>query len=396
MKMKSGHNTGRATTATHDTTTQLHSRDQAKRRKKRQTSSSSSSSSSSTSSSDDDSSRGKNATLPAHTAAAVKLESKSKPYPSLGAPQGIIDLCDSEEESKQPLSIDLCDSDDDNQDDQDDDAALARQLQRKFDSEAASAAPVDFRALDAARRERAAARPRAPVDDDLLLAQRRSLRDSAARSAAQLKLRVVRVAHNEHSKPGRPLYQRFVQAWRRVPDKRLRLVYHATPERNIPSILRQGLDSRRRGSQHGQVGGVGEYFGKDVATSAPYGQGSRKMIVFAILIDRSGITSEGVAHKGEIVVNKKDHQLPLAVVVFHKQPVATLQPGSMMLPGMGGMLNGLNGRGVMPGVAAFSGQGKKLGGKRSGGNKRKSGGSSSSSSSSSNSSTCSSIWDELL
>ena len=44
--------------------------------------------------------------------------------------------------------------------------------------------------------------------------------------------------------------------------------------------------------------------GKDVIGALRQG-GSRK-IVFAILIDRSGITSEDQGHKGEIVVNKKD------------------------------------------------------------------------------------------
>ena len=260
----------------------------------------------------------------------------------------VIDLCDSDEETEQRLTIDLCDSEEEAEDDDaawgtaarpidaDDDAALARRLQRKLDSEAAAAEPVDFRALDAARRARAALRPRTAEAEDLLHAQRGSLRDAAARSAARLKLRVVAVDHNAASRPGKPQYERFVQAWRRVPDKRLRLVYHATADRNIPSILRNGLDSRRRGTAHGQAGGSGEYFGKDVITSAPYGKGSRKMIVFAILIDRSGITSEDRGHKGEIVVNKKDHQLPLAVVAFDKQPMGPAAIQALMPGNMGG------------------------------------------------------------
>ena len=181
----------------------------------------------------------------------------------------VIDLCDSEEETEQQLTIDLCDSEEEAEDDAawgtaarpidaDDDATLARRLQRKLDSEAAAAEPVDFRALDAARRARAALRPRTAEAEDLLHAQRGSLRDAAARSAARLKLRVVAVDHNAASRPGKPQYERFVQAWRRVPDKRLRLVYHATADRNIPSILRNGLDSRRRGTAHGQAGGSGE------------------------------------------------------------------------------------------------------------------------------------------
>ena len=303
----------------------------------------------------------------------------------------VIDLCDSDEETEQRLTIDLCDSEEEAEDDAawgtaarpidaDDDAALARRLQRKLDSEAAAAEPVDFRALDAARRARAALRPRTAEAEDLLHAQRGSLRDAAARSAARLKLRVVAVDHNAASRPGKPQYERFVQAWRRVPDKRLRLVYHATADRNIPSILRNGLDSRRRGTAHGQAGGSGEYFGKDVITSAPYGKGSRKMIVFAILIDRSGITSEDQGHKGEIVVNKKDHQLPLAVVAFDKQPMGpaamqALMPGNMggnvrvMVGGPGMMIGGVFGGmfggtapAPAPGPEPFSGAGRRLGG----------------------------------
>ena len=311
--------------------------------------------------------------------------------PPLKRARKVIDLCDSDEETEQQLTIDLCDSEQEAEDDAawgtaarpidaDDDAALARRLQRKLDSEARSAEPVDFRALDAARRARAALRPRTAEAEDLLHAQRGSLRDAAARSAARLKLRVVAVDHNAASRPGKPQYERFVQAWRRVPDKRLRLVYHATADRNIPSILRNGLDSRRRGTAHGQAGGSGEYFGKDVITSAPYGKGSRRMIVFAILIDRSGITSEDQGHKGEIVVNKKDHQLPLAVVAFDKQPMGpaamqALMPGNMggnvrvMVGGPGMMIGGVFGGmfggtapAPAPGPEPFSGAGRRLGG----------------------------------
>mmetsp|Transcript_25519 Transcript_25519/g.76921 ORF Transcript_25519/g.76921 Transcript_25519/m.76921 type:complete len:152 (+) Transcript_25519:1706-2161(+) len=120
---------------------------------------------------------------------------------------------------------------------------------------------------------------------------------------------------NEASRPGRPLYERFVAAWRRVPDKSMRLVYHATEEKNYAAILRDGLDPRRRGGKNGRMGGTGEYFGKTVRASAFYGdRGSRKMLIFALLVDRSGVVSEDRAHKGEICVDKIDHQLPIAVV----------------------------------------------------------------------------------
>ena len=95
--------------------------------------------------------------------------------------------------------------------------------------------------------------------------------------------------------------------------------------------------------------------------------------MFCILVDKSGITSEDRGHRGEIVVNKKDHQLPLAVVVFDRMPfnaVTAVLPGNMQLPGnlqqmlagLGGgantMLAGLGGATAVP----FAGPGRRLGG----------------------------------
>ena len=271
--------------------------------------------------------------------AAVPPEPRRPPAEDAPPPKRdrkVIDLCDSEEETEQQLTIDLCDSEEEAEDDAawgtaarpidaDDDVALARRLQRKLDSEAATAEPVDFRALDAARRARAALRPRTAEAEDLLHAQRGSLRDAAARSAARLKLRVVAVDHNAASRPGKPQYERFVQAWRRVPDKTMRLVYHATADENIPNILKNGLDPKRRGSANGQCGGPGEYFGKEISVSAQYARGgSTRLLVFCVLCDPSGITNPGVIHNslcpGELIVNKIAHQLPLAVVTFDKLP----------------------------------------------------------------------------
>ena len=163
-----------------------------------------------------------------------------------------------------------------------------------------------------------------------------------------------------------------------------------TSDANIASICRSGLDSKRRGKAHGQVGGAGEYFGKSVEVSAPYSHGSKRMIVFAILMDRSGITSQdqarhthhpvartvpGVAcmvripqgHMGEIVINKADHQLPMAVLTFDRVPVAQLGAGlaTAGLFGQGtGVLNGPQTRSPSAtNVVPFSGRGRTLGGR---------------------------------
>ena len=50
-----------------------------------------------------------------------------------------------------------------------------------------------------------------------------------------------------------------------------------------------------------------------------YTHGSKKMLVFAVLLDRSGLT---VDNEMMTVVHKKDHQLPLATITFDKSPKA--------------------------------------------------------------------------
>jgi hypothetical protein len=38
--------------------------------------------------------------------------------------------------------------------------------------------------------------------------------------------------------------------------------------------------------------GKGEYFGGEVSVSAAYSRGGRKMIMFAVLLDRAGLTHD--------------------------------------------------------------------------------------------------------
>jgi hypothetical protein len=263
-----------------------------------------------------------------------------------------------------------------------DDASLAREMQAQFDvividdkDSAGDGAwtarggddAIDFKALNAARQRRLAQRERLGLggdvsadSGDLLHDQRRGLEARCAASAAQLKLRVTRLQHNAASKPGSPLYERFVAAWSRVPDKTLRVVFHATDDRNIDAICRSGLNPAKRGSAFGQVGGAGEYFGREVQVSAPYAasKGSRSMLVFAILMDRSGLRSMDRGVPGEIVIHRKEHQLPLAVVSFDRIPAPQMQLGPAW---QGGMI-------APPGfiadsdAARFPGQGRTLGG----------------------------------
>ena len=110
----------------------------------------------------------------------------------------------------------------------------------------------------------------------------------------------------------RQLYNRFVESWQRVPDQTVKLCFHGTAEANIDAICRDGLDPKRRS---GQAYGPGEYFGAagNATISIAYCKGGRKMLVFAVLVDKSGLTCDN----GQIiVVNKPEYQLPLFVLTF--------------------------------------------------------------------------------
>ena len=67
---------------------------------------------------------------------------------------------------------------------------------------------------------------------------------------------IHRFIENEHSRPGTPLYNRFVTAWERVADQTVLLAFHGTAEQNIDSICQTGLDPSLR---RGQALGPGEY-----------------------------------------------------------------------------------------------------------------------------------------
>ena len=66
---------------------------------------------------------------------------------------------------------------------------------------------------------------------------------------------------------------------------------------NIDAICRNGLDPARRS---GQAYGPGEYFGAagNATISVAYCKGGRKMLVFAVLVDKSGLTLDN----GSIIV----------------------------------------------------------------------------------------------
>ena len=110
-----------------------------------------------------------------------------------------------------------------------------------------------------------------------------------------------------------PLYRRFVAAWEKVADRTIWLCFHGTLEGNIGSICRNGLDPARR---QGQALGPGEYFAGKAQTSVDYCKGGRKMLVFAVMTDRSGLTALQDQGDQILVISKPDHQLPLFVLSF--------------------------------------------------------------------------------
>jgi aerobic-type carbon monoxide dehydrogenase small subunit (CoxS/CutS family) len=58
---------------------------------------------------------------------------------------------------------------------------------------------------------------------------------------------------------------------------------------------------------------VREYFAKDAAISVGYCRGGRKMLVFAVLTDKSGVTADA---NSILVVHRSEHQLARTCVLY--------------------------------------------------------------------------------
>jgi len=114
--------------------------------------------------------------------------------------------------------------------------------------------------------------------------------------------------NNHHFNHNLPILNRFYEAFKKSPTKKISIVFHGTPEKNIDSILCNSLNTSYRARQ---AMGIGEYFGKNILTSLPYCQGGHKMVVFIILHDTNGITTE---NQNVIVINKPEYQLPIGYI----------------------------------------------------------------------------------
>mmetsp|Transcript_20684 Transcript_20684/g.42213 ORF Transcript_20684/g.42213 Transcript_20684/m.42213 type:complete len:794 (-) Transcript_20684:2841-5222(-) len=97
----------------------------------------------------------------------------------------------------------------------------------------------------------------------------------------------------------------------------VRIVFHGTHEKNIESILRNGLDPQMRS---GQSYGQGEYYASNPAMPVGYCKGGRKMLVFAVISAQTDIRTKEI-----VVVRKCERQLPIATLSFEDVSVSGME-----------------------------------------------------------------------
>lgn len=184
------------------------------------------------------------------------------------------------------------------------DLRYARRLQREENSAAAAArAPSDFDERLARRLQSEENSKKTEIEPtyDVLEQHRNFVR-------AQVAPHVSNIVDNIHAKVGSDLYNRFIEAWQRVENQSIILAFHGTATKNVASICKNGFNPKFR---FGQALGKGEYFAFDMNVAIPYCKGGTQMLVVALIVDQSGLTT---IQNNVIVVHKTDHQLPLFVI----------------------------------------------------------------------------------
>ncbi|KAL1496557.1 hypothetical protein AB1Y20_014163 [Prymnesium parvum] len=255
-----------------------------------------------------------------------------RPCPKRAADSSVVDLTCSDDEDAAVgappprVTIDLCGGGDEGEG-KSFLSGLAHSLNVLLDDDVQivgerKAGPIDVERVAteqaaAARQALLRAKARGEVVDVEEMAARDVLQEHRARIRGWLQsqanfLRIIQVWPNPEAEPGGTLYARFAQAYLEAEDKTVRLVFHGSPEANISAICKHGLDPARRGL-NGQALGRGEYFAEQPMLSLPYCKGGSKLLVFAVLMDSSGLTT---SKAGIVVVHKSEHQLPLFVVSF--------------------------------------------------------------------------------
>lgn len=100
-----------------------------------------------------------------------------------------------------------------------------------------------------------------------------------------------------------------------------------------------------------------EYFGTDAAVSVGFCQSGKKMLVFAVLIDKSGLTA---SNEVAVVVHRPAHQLPLFVITFKpNQEAMAAAMGGIMAAAVAAAAGGA-GFNAPPAFVPFSGAGNVL------------------------------------
>lgn len=174
-------------------------------------------------------------------------------------------------------------------------------------------------------------------------------------------------APNPAAAAGREIHDRFVRACRELPEfATLAVAFHGTYEDNVETILRDGLDPKKR---QGQAYGPGEYFSTDPGVSTSYcrrrlavpppaaapqfggqppSQQGLKMLVFLVVRplpkedskpDPSKPNPPSRTHIANqqnncpphyVVVPTTEHQLPLGVLSFDRVEPAALRRADAM------------------------------------------------------------------
>jgi Poly(ADP-ribose) polymerase catalytic domain len=143
---------------------------------------------------------------------------------------------------------------------------------------------------------------------DVLQWHRQNVQEMIKTQAANVQ--IVATEENPHAKVGSKLYNRFVEAWQLVQDQTVVLAFHGTAEANIGPICEYGLDPTKRA---GQARGPGEYFARLAVMSLHYCKGGKKMLIVAVLVDKTGLTTDQL---NVLVIHKPEHQLPLFVITL--------------------------------------------------------------------------------
>ena len=146
--------------------------------------------------------------------------------------------------------------------------------------------------------------------DNILLLKLKSLVNETIKK--EYKLARYNFEENRYIK-SLPIYTNFKNAYNKSQTKKILIVYHGTSENNIDNIFRCGLDSNKRGTAHGQIFGIGEYFGKYLDISIPYCKGCNYVMIFAILMKYDGIVTD---NDRMVVINKSEYQLPIGKIKY--------------------------------------------------------------------------------